>query len=89
MNLRDNTAQSRYEMEVGGDLVFARYRREGKVVHLLHVEAAPQLRGTGAAGKFMKALLDEFREQGMKVIPVCGYAAGWLDRHEDYQDLLA
>lgn len=85
----DNPARSRYEMDVDGQTVFANYRREGERLIVTHVEAPVALRGTGAAGRFMAGLMEQVRAEGLKVVPLCGYAAGWIRAHEQHHDLLA
>lgn len=81
--LRDNTDRQQFEMDVEGQIVFARYRRQGDIVSILHVEAPPALRGTGAAGRFMQALVERARADGFRMLPLCGYAAAWLRRHRN------
>ncbi len=85
----ENSALQRYEMVFGDAVVFVTVRRAGQVVQLLHVEAPPALRGTGAAGQFMAALMAHLRGQGLKAYPVCPYAVTWLRRHPEYQDVVA
>jgi predicted GNAT family acetyltransferase len=84
-----NAAQSRYEMAVGDATVIANVTRDGDVLRIKYVEAPPALRGTGAAGRFMKLLMETARAENLKVIPVCGYAATWIDRNGEYTDMLA
>lgn len=84
-----NTDKNRYEMEENGALVTADIRRQDGRIYIQFVEAAPELRGTGAAGRFMKAMMDKIRaEEKAKVIPFCGYAASWLQRHPEYADMM-
>lgn len=87
--VRDNRERSRYELEIDGQIVFASYRRDGATVAILHVEAPPALRGTGAAGALMDGVMRIVRATGAKVVPLCGYAASWIRRHGEYRDLLA
>jgi hypothetical protein len=87
--LRDNTGASQYELDLDGQTVFARYRRDGGVLTILWVEAPPALRGKGAAGKLMTLVADEARRQGWSIVPVCGYAASWLRGSKTYRDLVA
>jgi predicted GNAT family acetyltransferase len=87
--LRDNLAVHRFEMEEGGHVVFADYRRVAGRLIIDHVEAAPVLRGTGAAGRFMEGLAAQARAAGEKIVPLCGYAAAWLHRHAEHRDLIA
>jgi predicted GNAT family acetyltransferase len=89
MALRDNPAQGRLEMDEAGEVVFADYRLEGSRLIIDHVEAPPALRGAGASGRFMEALSDWARGRGMKITPLCGYAARWLDRSPANRDLVA
>jgi predicted GNAT family acetyltransferase len=85
----DNTVASRFELVEQGLTAFADYRlSDGRLV-LPHVEAPPALRGTGAAGRLMEGVLTLARERGLKVIPLCGYAAAYFRRHDEWRDLLA
>jgi uncharacterized protein len=73
-------AAGRFEIGEGADTVFARYRRTHDRLIIDHVEAPPHLRGTGAAGALMEAIVQEARAEGREIVPVCGYAAAWLKR---------
>ena len=86
--LRDNVAAGRLEMNDGGQILFANYRRLGGRLIIDHVEAPPILRGTGASGRFMEALARHARAAGEQITPICGYAANWLARSEAHRDLL-
>jgi predicted GNAT family acetyltransferase len=89
MTFIDNTAEHRFELMEEGLLVFADYRRSGGRLVIPHVEADPGLRGTGAAGRLMEAVLARARAEGLKVTPLCGYAQAYLRRHREWADLLA
>src|SRR5918994_2058566 len=52
-NVRNNPDKGRFELDLGGQVVFARYARHGSGLVIPHVEAPPSLRGTGAAGQLM------------------------------------
>ena len=86
--LRDNAAEGRLEMDEAGQTVFADYRLDGTRLIIDHVEAPPALRGTGAAGRFMTGLAELARSRGLKILPLCGYAARWLRGSAGYRDLI-
>ena len=86
--LHDNPATGRLEMVEAGQVVFANYRRGDARVFIDHVEAPPALRGTGASGRFMEALAAWARHEGLKITPICGYAAAWLKRSPAHRDLI-
>jgi len=87
--IRDDIGAGRLEFEEAGHLVFARYTRVGERLIIEHVEADPALRGTGASGRFMEALVAEVRRRCLTITPVCGWAALWLKRHPQYADVAA
>jgi len=84
----DNPDRSRFELVENGLTVYADYRRHGDRLIIPYVEAPPALRGTGAAGRLMEGVLAIAREQGLKVTPLCGYAAAYIRRHKQHHDLL-
>ncbi|QCG92390.1 N-acetyltransferase [Azospirillum sp. TSA2s] len=84
----DNRAMNRFELAVGNQTVFADYRRNGRTLVISYVEAPPSLRGTGAAGRLMEGVVETARTEGLKIIPLCGYAAMWIRRNQ-HSDLLA
>ena len=75
--------------EGGEAMVWVDYGVQGPVRTLLHVEADPALRGTGAAGRFMQAVADHARAEGLKLAPRCSYAVAWFKRNPDQGDVLA
>ncbi|HEX6960042.1 MAG TPA: GNAT family N-acetyltransferase [Ferrovibrio sp.] len=85
----DNAAHHRFEITVDGAVAFASYRRADGIVTIAHVEAPPQLRGTGAASRLMQGIMERLRAEGVKVVPHCSYAAAWLKRHQEFADMLA
>lgn len=86
--LRNDRIRSRYEMDEQGQTSWADYRLSGGRLFLDHVESPPGLRGTGAAGRLMAALAADVRAQGLRITPICGYAAAWLRRSPEFRDLL-
>ena len=84
----DNIAARRFELMENGKLAFATYRRANDVLEIPHVEADPALRGTGAAGRLMERVLQVARNEQLKVRPICGYAAAYMERHPETLDLL-
>ncbi|MGU3537294.1 GNAT family N-acetyltransferase [Methylobacterium sp. A54F] len=86
--MRDNPASSRFELDVGGMTVFANYRRRTDTLVITYVYAPPALRGTGAADRLMEAVAELARGDGLRIEPLCGYAAAWLRRSAAHRDLV-
>jgi len=86
--LRNDPEQSRYEMDEEGLTSYADYRLQGERLYIDYVFAPPALRGTGASGRLMAALAADARQKGLKITPICGYAAAWLRRSHEFRDLV-
>lgn len=86
--MKDNKSQNRYELELNNEVAYADYRKENGLLHIKYVFAPPALRGTGAAGNLMKEVMETARSENLKVNPICGYAASWIQRHKEYHDLV-
>ena len=86
-NVRDNRHLQRFELPVDDQVVFADYRRQPGRLVITYVEAPPELRGTGAAGRLMQGVMQEVRLEGIKVLPLCPYAKAWMQRHPEFKDV--
>lgn len=91
---RDVRSEQRFEQgfsDADGETrtVFADYAVQGDTRVILHVEADPALRGSGAAGNFMQALSEHARAEKLKLAPRCSYAVVWLKRHPEFNDVVA
>jgi uncharacterized protein len=85
----DNAAAARYEISLGDTLAgFSTYRdKPGKRI-VLHTEIAPEFEHQGLAGQLARALLDDIRSRGLKVVPRCPYVARFIATHPDFADLV-
>jgi predicted GNAT family acetyltransferase len=89
VTVRDNPAESRYELHVDGALAGElRYRTRPGVVVLVHTEIDPSLEGRGLAARLVGGALDDIRSRGLRIVPVCPYVRAFLRRHAEYGDLL-
>jgi hypothetical protein len=77
----DNTGAQRFELDVDGKLAWADYRRRDDQLIIPHVEADPDLRGTGAASRLMQQVKAAADAESLTIVPICGYAAAWLRRN--------
>lgn len=86
--VRDNAAESRFELDLGQGIAFASYRRlPGRVV-ITHTETPRALRGRGIASQLVKGAMEIIRADGDKVVAGCGFVADYLDAHPEYADLV-
>ena len=84
-------SEQRYVIHVDGELAgSAYYRLADGVVEFTHTEVDDRFEGQGVGSALARAALDDVRRDGSRtVVPSCPFIAAWIDRHPDYQDLLA
>jgi predicted GNAT family acetyltransferase len=87
--VRNNAAESRYELAAEGETAFAAYREEDGNLVLYHTVVPEALEGRGIGSALVKGALADVRQRGLKVVPLCSFVKGWIERHPDAQDLLA
>jgi predicted GNAT family acetyltransferase len=88
-DLTDNTARHRYEMTIDGSVAFIEYRKEADHVVLVHTEVPEALSGRGIGSAIARAVLDDARAHGRRVVPECEFVAGYIKRHPEYAELVA
>jgi len=87
-SVRDNKAQSRFELDVDGGIAFANYRITPNTVIITHTETPRTLRGQGIASELVEGALDLIRADGRKVIAGCSFVADYLRRHPEHQAMV-
>lgn len=87
--VRDNPEKHQFELAVDGHLAIAVYRLQPGVITFTHTEVPNELGGRGIGSKLAKGALDLVRARGLKVVPLCPFIKAWIQKHPDYQDLLA
>ena len=87
-DVRNNTAESRFELDVEGHIAVAYYDFSPGVITFTHTEVPDALAGRGVGSKLAKGALDAVRAQKLKVVARCPFIAAYIGKHPEYQDLL-
>jgi uncharacterized protein len=81
---------SRYELRLGGRLIgLAAYRRRNGRIAFTHTEVDESCEGRGFGSRLAAAALEDARRQGLEVVPLCPFIAHYIDRHSEYEQLVA
>jgi uncharacterized protein len=86
--VRNNTAQNRFELDVDGEQAVAYYRMAPRVITFIHTEVPQALSGQGIGTKLIRGALEIVRAQGLKVVPQCPFVSAFMGKHPEYNDLL-
>jgi predicted GNAT family acetyltransferase len=80
-DVTDNTAQSRFELNVDGHVAYLEYERTPNTLTLLHTEVPPEIRGRHFADRLVEAALAIGRSEGRRLVVICPFARAYLRRH--------
>jgi len=86
--VRDNPDHNRFEMDTPAGLAFARYRRDGSTLMILHTEVPRAIEGRGIGSQFVQGMLDIVRGRNETVVPLCGFVRHFIAQHPDYAGLV-
>jgi predicted GNAT family acetyltransferase len=85
----DAPAASRFEIHVGDELAgFVTYRRHPDYIVFVHTEIFDKWEGHGLGSKLARAVLDQARAEGLRVVPRCPFVAAYIKGHAEYADLV-
>lgn len=89
VTVTDDAQRSRFEAHVDGEpAAIAEYIRTPELVVFTHTEVFPGYEGRGIASELVHRALDAVRAEGLRVLPLCPFVAGWMSRHAaDYGEL--
>ena len=88
-DIAHRSERHRFVTEVDGHEAYVEYQREGDIMTITHTIVPSAIGGRGIAAELVRAAVDHARQEGLKVIPACSYAAAWLAKHPGYADLEA
>lgn len=89
MKFLNNKEKNRYELHVGEYFSLVKYKinKEG-VVHMIHTETPPELKGQGVASVLIEKSLQDIKEQGRKVYPLCPFVKTYIQKHPEWKEIV-
>ncbi|WP_262284333.1 GNAT family N-acetyltransferase [Micromonospora sp. MA102] len=75
--------------ETGTTAGLVTYQLTGNIIAYTHTEVAPEFEGHGVGSLLARAVMDDARANGRTVVPICPFLAGWLEKHPEYDDIVA
>jgi len=84
-----NEAASQFEIRSDDGVGFLEYSKQGDTLDLVRTEVPTPLEGRGYGSALAGAALEYARGHHLKVIPTCRFIRAYMERHQEYDDLLA
>lgn len=83
-----NEQTHRFEAHLDGETAFAEYVLHDGAIVLPHTVVPPAFEGRGVGSALAKAALGYAREHGLKVKPLCPFIAGYIQKHDEWRDVV-
>jgi predicted GNAT family acetyltransferase/glutaredoxin len=81
---------SRYELRLDGRLIgLAAYRRRDGRIAFTHTEVDESCEGRGFGSRLAASALEDAVRKGLEVVPLCPFIAHYLEKHPEYEQLVA
>ncbi len=87
--IQHDAGSRRFTSTVDGHEAYVEYEQDDGIMTITHTIVPAAIGGRGIAGQLVQAAMDHARAEGLKVMPACSYAEGWLSKHPQYADLRA
>jgi predicted GNAT family acetyltransferase len=79
---------NRFEVQVENLFAVLDYSQRGEIITFTHTGVPAELEGRGIGSQLAHAGLEYAREKAFKVVPLCWFVAGYIERHPEYQSLV-
>lgn len=84
-----DTSHHCYVLLVNGqNLGACYYHEEDDRLIFTHTEIDPSLEGQGLGSQLARGALDDAKDRGKKIVPVCGFMAAYVGKHGEWDDVV-
>lgn len=87
LDIRHDAERRRFETTVEGQVCELDYRLANAVMTIVHTGVPAPVEGRGVAAQLTRFALETARSNGWQVVPACEYAAAYMQRHPEFDDL--
>ncbi|NRA47760.1 MAG: N-acetyltransferase [Phaeodactylibacter sp.] len=87
--VQHNPERRRFEVKVEGKTAVAEYIQTKEKLFLTHTEVPKGLEGNGIGSHLAVTALTYAKDNGLVVMPLCPYMAGYIARHSEWKTILA
>jgi predicted GNAT family acetyltransferase len=81
--------EKRFVIYAEGKEVYVEFQMKNNTMDLDHTYTHPDLRGRGLAAQVVGAALEYAKENNFKVVPTCSYVRSFINKKDEYKELVA
>jgi predicted GNAT family acetyltransferase len=89
IRILDDTENHRFVVTVDGETAgLAVYHVRGDRYFFVHTEISPEFGGQGLGSRLARHVLEEMRDRGEQIVPLCPFIAAYVARHPEFAELV-
>ena len=89
LTLTNNAERNRYEARLGDKLAgYSSYDVQPDRVVFVHTVVRPEYEGKGIGSRLAKFAIDDVRDRGLRIKPLCPFIRAYLQRHPEYNEIV-
>ncbi len=89
IKITDNPSEKQFESNIQNELAKIEYIISKDKIYLTHTEVPPALGGKGIGSALMKGVFEIIEKRNLKLVPLCPFVLSYLNRHQEWNKLLA
>jgi len=89
IEVKHDKENDRFVAEIEGHKAYLSYNVYDDIINLLYAYTPPELRGKGIAKIVVEYAFNYAKANNQKVIPTCSYVQAFVERNDNYKDILA
>ena len=86
--VQHDPAAQRFTLEREGHTAVLEYTLQDETITFTHTGVPAELDGRGIGSQLAHAGLEYARQNNFKVVPLCWFVNGYIERHAEYKGLL-
>lgn len=87
-DIRDNAEANRYELPVEGEIAVVTYNLSPPNLMITETLVPEKLEGRGIASRLAKHVIEDARERGLLILPVCPFFSAYFQKHPEHADVV-
>ena len=85
-DIRDNKDLNRYELSVSNDVAVVTYNLSEPNLMITETLVPVALEGQGIASRLTKYVLEDAKNRGLLILPVCPFFSSYLQKHPEHAE---
>lgn len=89
LTITDDRDRRRYRALLGDrEVAYSEYRTEPGRIVFTHTVVQPEFEGRGIGSRLAAHALNDVRQRGLRITPVCPFIRSYLRRHSEFEPIV-